>query len=56
MPNDSSAMVSKLLNYPPLPSGLRRPGARGLKNAGGGYGDYAEQHHIIAKDDELISL
>jgi len=32
MPNDSSAIVSKVWNY-----------AHVLKNAGGGYGDYVEQ-------------
>ena len=43
MTNDSSAIASKVWNYPPSLCELRRPGARVLKNAGGGYGDYGEQ-------------
>lgn len=38
MPQDSSAIVSKVWNYPPSPSGLRRAGTHVLKNAGVGYG------------------
>ena len=40
MPTDNSAsIVSKVWNYPPSPSGLRRAGAHVLKNAGVGHGD-----------------
>jgi type I restriction enzyme M protein len=41
MPTESSA--SKVWNYSPSPSGLRRAGAHVLKKAGVGYGDYVEQ-------------
>jgi hypothetical protein len=38
MTAESSAIVSKVWNYPPSPCGLRRAGAHALKNAAVGYG------------------
>jgi len=43
MPTDSSAIVSKIWNYPPSLSELWRASAHVLKNAGVGYDDTIEQ-------------